>query len=194
MVPQMMTSTGVPGAISGSGCDASPMSTRMVRFHLAQGRARLDQPNHLAKLDARGTHASKPVSAETSRPRRRLVCCRTVMRAGEPLLPREDVIAYAASKRKEDAPLPRGSYTPPPPPPTHTHTLAALFAPASGAMPHDAWQHCFSNRWSNTKHVNPRLFLQACKHSCPTTYDNHRTHSAAPLTRNNMPDTGCKPC
>ena len=27
------------------------------------------------------------------------------MRAGEPLLPREDVIAYAASKRKEDARL-----------------------------------------------------------------------------------------
>ena len=87
MVPQMMTSTGVPGAISGSGCDASPMSTRMVRFHLAQGRARLDQPNHLAKLDARGTHASKnpgDVSAETSRPgvapgrlcRPRSRCCR----------------------------------------------------------------------------------------------------------------------
>ena len=60
MVPQMMTSTGVPGAISGSGCDASPMSTRMVRFHLAQGRARLDQPNHLAKLDARGRTLPKP--------------------------------------------------------------------------------------------------------------------------------------
>ena len=27
------------------------------------------------------------------------------MQAEEPLLPREDVIAYAASKRKEDAPL-----------------------------------------------------------------------------------------
>ena len=51
------------------------------------------------------------------------------MRAGEPLLPRADVIAYAASKRKEDAPLTA----------TDTTTLTSSSATASSDGRRQGW-------------------------------------------------------